>query len=168
MSAPKPLPMTLPVTLPAEAARYRRAGIWGDATIFERFRAAADRFPAKIAVRDAKAQYTYAELRHLIDNLAGHLLRLGIRKGEVVALQAPNWAELALLHLAANRIGALYLSLNDHHGTCDAEVGAIHPITVTTVGRVRFRALCQGRTWRREEQRFRLRNARHRADGAAR
>ncbi len=102
------------MTSPDEEARYRRAGIWGDQTIYERFRAAADRFPDKLAVRDAKAHYTYADFRQLIDNLAGHLVRLGIGSGDVVAIQAPNWAELALLHLAANRIGALYLSLNDH------------------------------------------------------
>src|SRR5690606_31817154 len=50
-------------------------------------------------------------------------LRLGIGKGEVVALQAPNGVELPLVHLALNRIGALCMPIHDTWR--DAEVGHV-------------------------------------------
>ena len=46
------------------------------------------------------------------ENLAASLFKIGVRKGDVVAIQTPNWAELPLVHFAANRIGAIFLPLS--------------------------------------------------------
>jgi len=103
----------LPLTSPERAARYRRLGIWRDDTIWERFRAAAARVPEKTAIVEERQRLTYGELRRRVDDLAGNLLDLGVARGDVVAIQAWNCAELPLLHLALNRIGRLFMPLHD-------------------------------------------------------
>ncbi len=108
--------MALELTSTANAARYRAAGLWKDETIFERFRASADRWPEKLAIKDCRRSYTYGQVRSVVDNIAGNLVERGIQNGEIVAVQLPNWAELAIVHLALNRIGALLLPIHDRWG----------------------------------------------------
>jgi acyl-CoA synthetase (AMP-forming)/AMP-acid ligase II len=50
---------------------------------------------------------TWAELGRLVDNLASTLVKRGIKKDDVVLVQLPNVAELAMVYLAAARIGAI-------------------------------------------------------------
>src|SRR5262245_17164901 len=50
---------------------------------------------------------TYAELGELVEKIAAGLLERGIRKGDVVAFQLPNWWEFTALFYACNRIGAV-------------------------------------------------------------
>jgi cyclohexanecarboxylate-CoA ligase len=50
---------------------------------------------------------TYAELREQVDRCALGLLVLGIRHGDAVTVQLPNWSEFAVVALALERIGAV-------------------------------------------------------------
>ena len=63
-----------PLTPPELAARFRALGYWKDVTVFERFQAAAARYPHKIAIIDGERQFTYSGLRATIDRIATHLL----------------------------------------------------------------------------------------------
>jgi len=101
--------------------RYRELGLWGDQTFYDIFREKAERLQDKKAIVDAKRTYTYKELMELVDNLAGHLIDIGLRHGDVVGCQFPNWGELALMHLALNRMGVLFMPIHD--GWREAEVG---------------------------------------------
>ncbi|MDO9090457.1 MAG: AMP-binding protein [Burkholderiaceae bacterium] len=103
----------LPLTSPEHAARYRKAGLWHDKTLFEWFAANASRHPDKLAIIDGAERITYGELRQRVDGLAGHLLDLGLAPGDVVSLQYRNSSIMPLVHLACNRIGLLYLPLHD-------------------------------------------------------
>lgn len=105
--------MSLPLTAPDEADRYRSAGLWPDLTLFELFRDLARTHAEKVAIIDGKRSYTYAEFLKLVENVAGNLIGRGIQPGEVVAVQMPNSAELPLLHFALNRIGALAMPIHD-------------------------------------------------------
>lgn len=98
---------------PDEEKRYRDGGLWGDLTLVERFRKHAAGSPDKLAIIDAKKQYTYGQLARIIDNLATNFLKMGVARGQVVACQVPNWAELPIVHLALNRIGALCMPIHD-------------------------------------------------------
>lgn len=105
--------LTTPLTSPQLAAQFRAQGYWKDETIYQRFRAAADKYPNKIAIIDGPRRFTYADLVRIIDNVAGNLLALDLAPGSIVAVQSKNAAELPIMHLAAQRIGLLYMPLHD-------------------------------------------------------
>jgi cyclohexanecarboxylate-CoA ligase len=95
------------------AARYRRGGWWRDQTFLDDLRRNASDQPGKPVLTnyrgpgDEPQVLTYAELARLTSRYASALLRLGVRRGDVVAVQLPNWWEIAPLGLACARVGAL-------------------------------------------------------------
>ncbi|MFF5183961.1 AMP-binding protein [Streptomyces sp. NPDC000345] len=93
------------------AEAWRAAGWWRDETILHdlrRWAALRPERPALVCYSGADARTVgYAELARRVDRLAVGLLRLGVRRGDVVTLQLPNSWELVALCLAAARIGAV-------------------------------------------------------------
>ncbi len=71
-----------------------------------------DRRPTAIAVRFRERSLTYAELDALTWRFTGALARLGVGRGDIVALSVPRSPELIALMLAALRVGAAYLPLD--------------------------------------------------------
>jgi 2,3-dihydroxybenzoate-AMP ligase len=71
----------------------------------------ADVFPNKEAVVDDRVRLTYAQLRDKVNKLAVGLIDLGIKKGDAVLLQLPNWAEYVYSYFALQKIGAIPLVL---------------------------------------------------------
>jgi cyclohexanecarboxylate-CoA ligase len=63
--------------------------------------------PMKTAIVDARSRYSYAELRQWADGAALGFLDRGIRGGDVVTVQLPNWNEFVIIALALERIGAV-------------------------------------------------------------
>jgi len=59
-------------------------------------------------------------LDDMVGRVAGGLRAAGVRRGDVVAWQAPNWHEVVVLYRAAWRLGAVASPL--HHLAGDAEV----------------------------------------------
>ncbi|MHC0054652.1 AMP-binding protein [Actibacterium sp. D379-3] len=104
---------TLPLTSPEKIREYRENGYWQDVNLVEKFMAAADRLPEKIAIIEGERRLTYGAMRQTVDNIAGNLIELGMEPGQVVALQSRNCAEFMILHMAAQRIGCLYMPLHD-------------------------------------------------------
>lgn len=96
---------------------YREHGWWRDETFLDDLRRGVRDNAAKaalVAYRDAGAQtriLDYAELAGLTDRFAASLVDLGVKPGEVVAVQLPNWWELLPLGLACMRVGALFCPL---------------------------------------------------------
>jgi non-ribosomal peptide synthetase component E (peptide arylation enzyme) len=111
--AEKTMSLNTPLTSPQLAAQFRAQGYWQDQTIYQRFRSAADKYPDKTAIIDGARRFSYSELVRIIDNVAGSLLALDLAPGSVVAVQSKNAAELPIMHLAAQRIGLLYMPLHD-------------------------------------------------------
>ncbi len=107
----------------ADARRFRELGLWGDATVAEIFDRQAESGPDKPAVLDGHRRWTYGELRDYSLRLAAALPDLGVRPGDVVAAQVPSCSLLPVIHLAANRIGSVFLPLSTTWRA--AEVGAI-------------------------------------------
>jgi cyclohexanecarboxylate-CoA ligase len=87
--------------------RHTRDGFWGDRTITDHLDDVAAATPDKVAFIDPRRQITYAELRSEVDRCALGLLELGVRPGDVVSFQLPNWIECVVVHFAATRIGAI-------------------------------------------------------------
>src|SRR3954447_21780488 len=82
-------------------------------TMAEAFRITAEDHPDRVAVRtkDDEVSLTWAELRDRVDALAGGLHRLGVRKGDTVALMFGNRPEFAVADLAVMTLGATPFSL---------------------------------------------------------
>lgn len=109
------------ITQPDKAVEYRALGFWKDQTVYERVRQAALVDPDKLAIIDSERRFTYADVLRTIDTIAGNLLALGLPKGSVVAVQCKNAAELPLMHMAAQRIGLLYIPLHDSWRATEVE-----------------------------------------------
>ena len=58
-------------------------------------------------VGPAGDRMTYAEMMDKVDRIANNLAATGIKAGDVISLQLPNWPEFVLVHLAAQRLGAV-------------------------------------------------------------
>jgi Acyl-CoA synthetases (AMP-forming)/AMP-acid ligases II len=97
----------------SRAAEYRQLGYWKDRLLIDYIDEHAGNSPDKVAITDNRGSLTYGQLVQKTENLAAALLKLGIGAGEVVAVQSPNWAELAIAHLALDRIGAVFLPVHD-------------------------------------------------------
>lgn len=59
----------------------------------------------KVALMEGDRQFTFKELDLLSKKLAYQLLALGLKKGDVVAVQMPNSWEFVIVHLAVSRVG---------------------------------------------------------------
>lgn len=91
----------------------RASGFWLDRTIDEYLGEAIDRTPDKLALtayradREAPRRFSYRELGDLVSCAAGALRALGVGRGDVVAVQLPNWWEFVVTALACGRLGAV-------------------------------------------------------------
>jgi cyclohexanecarboxylate-CoA ligase len=90
-----------------DADRYRAAGWWPDRLLNDALAVAAARYPGRIALVDVRGRMSYATLQAQVEHCAFGLLALGIRHGDVVTAQLPNWNEFVVLTLALERIGAV-------------------------------------------------------------
>src|SRR3954469_10556586 len=94
----------------APSARPRAVGA---ATIAEAFRLTVEDFPDRVAVRtlNDEVSLTWSELRDRSDALAGGLARLGVRRGDTVALMLGNSPDFHIADLAAMTLGATPFSI---------------------------------------------------------
>src|SRR5688572_13806140 len=63
--------------------------------------------PDREAIVDHRHRVTYGELLARVDRTAAALQQLGLRPGDVVTIQLPNWVEFAYVFFACERIGAV-------------------------------------------------------------
>ncbi|MGQ0502228.1 MAG: AMP-binding protein [Panacagrimonas sp.] len=104
--------MGLDPYIPESRARaMREAGFWRDIPFLRFFDEAVAEKPDLTAIVDcreglAPKRLTYRELDRFSRRVAANLWAMGVRRGEVVAFQLPNWWEFIALHLACLRIGA--------------------------------------------------------------
>ncbi|WP_066066759.1 AMP-binding protein [Neobacillus soli] len=80
---------------------------WSNKTILDYLKQAIEHKPEKTAIIDRNSRYTFKEVGMLVDRVALGLLDTGLKKGDVISFQLPNWNEFVILHLAATRIGAI-------------------------------------------------------------
>jgi long-chain acyl-CoA synthetase len=85
----------------------------GARSMAEAFRITAEDFGDRVAVRtkDDSVSLTWAELRDRVDALAGGLAKLGVARGDTVALMLSNRPEFHLADLAVMMLGAVPYSI---------------------------------------------------------
>jgi cyclohexanecarboxylate-CoA ligase len=106
---------------PDDADRYRRAGLWSDELIDGFVSALAADAPSQVAVVDGDRALTYAQLETHARAIAGALSEIGVRKGDVVSWQLPNWWEAVALHYGVLRCGAVSNPIIPIHRRAEVE-----------------------------------------------
>jgi len=85
---------------PDMAASYARDGRWKNITLVDRARRCARDYPDDVAVADDSGVLTFAQLWDQALRLAGTLRDRGLRRGDVISFQLPNWRETLAINLA--------------------------------------------------------------------
>jgi len=102
-----------PALLRPRIESMKRLGFWKGRTVLDDFERNLALNPDKLAfvgynsTRGTRVTLTNRELAARVNAIAGLLVSLGVRKGDVVAYQLPNWWQFAAIHLAALSIGAV-------------------------------------------------------------
>jgi acyl-CoA synthetase (AMP-forming)/AMP-acid ligase II len=113
----------------ARAALRRRwydEGWYGDATLADvQGRGASVHRETRIVFHsdERPGTLTLGEAHDRAQRMAGAFHELGLRQGDVLAVQLPNWSELAIAHYAAVALGLVLLPIIHIYGP--AEVGFI-------------------------------------------
>jgi len=89
----------------AHHRRYAGGDAWPGRTVGDLARDLAGRLPDAVVFLDDPAAPTYASLAADAEALAVSLVDLGMRPGDVVGFQTPNWIEAAVINLAAAMAG---------------------------------------------------------------
>jgi non-ribosomal peptide synthetase component F len=95
------------------SADLRHQGLWNDETILDYFDAAVRQRPEHTAVVDYKSTtglreaLTYEQLAQRVEGISAAFAQRGIKAGDVISIQLPNWWEFTAIHLAAMRLGAV-------------------------------------------------------------
>lgn len=95
------------------AAAFRASGVWRDGDLITDLVHWADTIPdapavfAHTAHTATTTRLSYAEYASRVERYAGALRELGVRAGQVVAIQLPNWWQTSALMLACIRVGAV-------------------------------------------------------------
>jgi acyl-CoA synthetase (AMP-forming)/AMP-acid ligase II len=90
---------------------HTASGVWPNRTLDDYLRQHARERGDKLVLVDRKWRLTFAELDRLTQRVACGVYQHGIRPGDVISIQLPNWAEWLILHCAATRIGAVTNSI---------------------------------------------------------
>jgi acyl-CoA synthetase (AMP-forming)/AMP-acid ligase II len=87
------------------AARYVSEGHWLPSTLVDVARAAVAQDPAHVLLIEGEHRVTRQAAWDQALRLAGYFLSRGLKPGDVVAFQLPNWHETAIIALAARMTG---------------------------------------------------------------
>ena len=72
----------------------------------------ARKFSKKLALKDQKRSFTYAETNRRVNQLAHGLTGLGLSKGDKVAVFMDNCIEIIELYLATAKTGIVIVPIN--------------------------------------------------------
>ncbi|WP_137388604.1 AMP-binding protein [Rhodoligotrophos defluvii] len=83
------------------ARRLKAEGAWADKTIADYADEMLARAPDKVLVVDREQQYTVRQLHGEAQRLARALVQRGLKPGDTISFQLPNWYEAVVINLAA-------------------------------------------------------------------
>ncbi|MDG2271467.1 MAG: AMP-binding protein, partial [Halioglobus sp.] len=94
---------------PLTAARIERDGaLWGNTTIAQAAWRKAHEQPEAVAIfLEGGTSITYASVAEEARRLITGLQRLGMKTGDVVSFQLPNWRESVVVDIAASALGLI-------------------------------------------------------------
>lgn len=107
----------------AMIAEYETSGRWAGLTIADRARDCAAKMPDATALVDGDATLSFRTLYARAAGLADAFRRRGLKPGDVVSFQLPNWHEALIINLAAAMCGVVVNPIVPIYR--DSEVGFI-------------------------------------------
>jgi acyl-CoA synthetase (AMP-forming)/AMP-acid ligase II len=90
---------------PDQEAAWRASGAWSGLTLADRARSAVEEVPDRVLLIDGDARLTAGEIYASARLAAQAMLGSGLKPGDVISLQLPNWHEAAVLNLGAVMAG---------------------------------------------------------------
>ena len=78
----------------------------------QNFKVNAKRYPDTLALKDQNRSFTYRQTNERVNRLADSLLRLGLNKGDKVAVLLENSTEIIELYLATAKTGIVIVPVN--------------------------------------------------------
>jgi cyclohexanecarboxylate-CoA ligase len=105
------------------AVDYRRSGGPWDIVSLDELLSRAGRYARDEVLVDDSAgiRLRWSELDDLVARVAGGIRGAGVRRGDVVAWQAPNWYEAVVLYRACWRLGAIAAPIHHQAGPTEVE-----------------------------------------------
>ena len=118
---------------PVRGAAYRASGYWNDESISDWLERHARERPGHVAMRMGEASWSFRRLGAEVFAVAQGLSALGIRRGDVVAVQLPNTPQFVLAYLAIASLGAVMQTLHMPYRAADLEVLLRHSGAVAVI-----------------------------------
>lgn len=115
------------------SAAYRAAGWWNDDVLGDWLTRNASVHGQRLALRLGEQRWTHAQLRDEVARLADALQRLGVARGEVVAVQLPNIPQFIFAYLAIAAIGAVMQTVHMAYRGADIEALLKHGGAVAVI-----------------------------------
>lgn len=106
----KPSPYTARYS-PEQVRDYYAAGLWSAETFHDLLVRRVQENPDKVFATDGTRSFTFRELFDAGQRLAVGLHRLGLRRGDTVAVQLPNWVEFIQVLTALSRLGVIMVPI---------------------------------------------------------
>jgi len=107
---------------PDHVRRELESGRWTADTVATYLQHWARQTPEAVAVAaPGHAPVTYAAALDRAERLAAALAALGVRRGDVVAVQLPSTPDFVVIYYAAARLGAVVSTLHMPYGAAEAE-----------------------------------------------
>ena len=97
------------------AKEYLRLGYWKIESLVDLLEARARAIPERVFVTDVRGELSYGDIDNLAARVALHLLRLGLKRRDIVLLQFPNVREFIIAFFALQKIGAIPVMCLPHH-----------------------------------------------------
>src|SRR5687768_8538218 len=100
------------VRLDAETIeRHTRSGAWSDRTVSDLAERLAAADPERVTHVFDSGRYGAAELLVQAEALAAALHARGLRTGDAISFQLPNWVEAVVIDLAASLLGLVVVPI---------------------------------------------------------
>ena len=97
------------------AKEYLRLGYWKIESLVDLLEARARAIPECVFVTDVRGELSYGDIDNLAARVALHLLRLGLKRRDIVLLQFPNVREFIIAFFALQKIGVIPVMCLPHH-----------------------------------------------------
>ncbi len=98
--------MTTTLT-PELIAEYTDVGYWADRTFADYAEEMVKRCYDRELVVDGDKRFSFGQINDMADNLCSNLRSLGIKKGDVISIELPNWYQVLVTYLAMAKIGCV-------------------------------------------------------------
>jgi len=96
------------IAAPGRRRVFRDKGTWGDASLLDHWDLSVLSSPSKDAIIDTRGcRYSYSRADEDADRFAGYLQGHGVRPGDRVIVQLPNWAEYLVVVIACYKLGVV-------------------------------------------------------------